>query len=118
MIRRPPRSTLFPYTTLFRSEPGALRDRAVGLEERQDVALRDQPVRAGLADLVRRLRALDPPVARRHGVGGVLGLRLALDQGRFREEGVAVRVLVARWHRLGVHLVDLVVPAVAVEVKD
>src|SRR3712207_6832715 len=24
MIRRPPRSTLFPYTTLFRSEPGAI----------------------------------------------------------------------------------------------
>src|ERR1035438_3351410 len=24
MIRRPPRSTLFPYTTLFRSEPHAL----------------------------------------------------------------------------------------------
>src|SRR6266700_7757655 len=24
MIRRPPRSTLFPYTTLFRSQPGAL----------------------------------------------------------------------------------------------
>src|SRR2546429_4433677 len=23
MIRRPPRSTLFPYTTLFRSHPGA-----------------------------------------------------------------------------------------------
>src|SRR3712207_8858558 len=28
MIRRPPRSTLFPYTTLFRSQP-APRDRAV-----------------------------------------------------------------------------------------
>src|SRR2546430_4404173 len=28
MIRRPPRSTLFPYTTLFRSAPGlAVRDR-------------------------------------------------------------------------------------------
>src|SRR3712207_7681461 len=27
MIRRPPRSTLFPYTTLFRSRPGALDDR-------------------------------------------------------------------------------------------
>src|SRR3712207_7786417 len=26
MIRRPPRSTLFPYTTLFRSQP-AVRDR-------------------------------------------------------------------------------------------
>src|SRR3712207_8194309 len=25
MIRRPPRSTLFPYTTLFRSQNGALR---------------------------------------------------------------------------------------------
>src|SRR3712207_8516128 len=25
MIRRPPRSTLFPYTTLFRSESGAMR---------------------------------------------------------------------------------------------
>src|SRR3712207_7137875 len=24
MIRRPPRSTLFPYTTLFRSKPGIL----------------------------------------------------------------------------------------------
>src|SRR2546428_6240294 len=29
MIRRPPRSTLFPYTTLFRS-PGAARDRHDG----------------------------------------------------------------------------------------
>src|SRR5690348_17594029 len=27
MIRRPPRSTLFPYTTLFRSERGGNRDR-------------------------------------------------------------------------------------------
>src|SRR5947209_15414761 len=31
MIRRPPRSTLFPYTTLFRSD--ALRDRAVSLSD-------------------------------------------------------------------------------------
>src|SRR2546428_4397676 len=27
MIRRPPRSTLFPYTTLFRSLPGRFGDR-------------------------------------------------------------------------------------------
>src|SRR2546422_10560186 len=27
MIRRPPRSTLFPYTTLFRSRPGPPGDR-------------------------------------------------------------------------------------------
>src|SRR3989442_11922510 len=29
MIRRPPRSTLFPYTTLFRSDPQPLPQRAV-----------------------------------------------------------------------------------------
>src|SRR2546426_4325503 len=28
MIRRPPRSTLFPYTTLFRSLPDAFHERA------------------------------------------------------------------------------------------
>src|SRR2546422_9993521 len=33
MIRRPPRSTLFPYTTLFRSVPGEARDRR-GIEWR------------------------------------------------------------------------------------
>src|SRR2546430_12018297 len=33
MMRRPPRSTLFPYTTLFRSEHRAIgRQRCVGLE--------------------------------------------------------------------------------------
>src|SRR2546430_5841331 len=31
MIRRPPRSTLFPYTTLFRSRSAALSARALGL---------------------------------------------------------------------------------------
>src|SRR3712207_7039067 len=30
MIRRPPRSTLFPYTTLFRSEVRAVGDRPAG----------------------------------------------------------------------------------------
>src|SRR2546425_13151242 len=35
MIRRPPRSTLFPYTTLFRSPHGARRPDARRREERQ-----------------------------------------------------------------------------------
>src|SRR3712207_7340020 len=30
MIRRPPRSTLFPYTTLFRSNPLTLHGQAIG----------------------------------------------------------------------------------------
>src|SRR3989442_7681030 len=42
MIRRPPRSTLFPYTTLFRS--------LVALGDRGDVALRHDAARAELGD--------------------------------------------------------------------
>src|SRR5438067_13919201 len=36
MLRRPPRSTLFPYTTLFRSQDHQLRE-----HDQQEVALRD-----------------------------------------------------------------------------
>src|SRR2546427_1798394 len=49
MIRRPPRSTLFPYTTLFRSAPA---DRAAHDLQRQ---LRRQPaVQRQHSDLLRR----------------------------------------------------------------
>src|SRR5689334_24827828 len=34
MIRRPPRSTLFPYTTLFRSRPGARGTGGAGVNRR------------------------------------------------------------------------------------
>src|SRR3712207_8147509 len=40
MIRRPPRSTLFPYTTLFRSEPPS--DSPPAAEEAQVIDLRDE----------------------------------------------------------------------------
>src|SRR3712207_8415166 len=40
MIRRPPRSTLFPYTTLFRSELPERRGRA-GRRERRDTEVAD-----------------------------------------------------------------------------
>src|SRR5258708_26292544 len=40
MIRRPPRSTLFPYTTLFRSEMIAALDREVRQIETVDVGVR------------------------------------------------------------------------------
>src|SRR2546430_4517368 len=38
MIRRPPRSTLFPYTTLFRSRSAERRTRAPGRALRRDSA--------------------------------------------------------------------------------
>src|SRR2546430_11679818 len=40
MIRRPPRSTLFPYTTLFRSRFDSHRDVDVRLEQRLAIVLR------------------------------------------------------------------------------
>src|SRR3712207_8790624 len=54
MIRRPPRSTLFPYTTLFRSPPG-LELGPVGRDERASavVAVDLAPVEAH--ECVRRL---------------------------------------------------------------
>src|SRR6266403_1778752 len=43
MIRRPPRSTLFPYTTLFRSRPpDGHRERPQGLRERSRPRSRDR----------------------------------------------------------------------------
>src|SRR5256885_13203842 len=41
MIRRPPRSTLFPYTTLFRSDPAGITTQDPELVQRLD------PVAAG-----------------------------------------------------------------------
>src|SRR3712207_8191208 len=67
MIRRPPRSTLFPYTTLFRSyrvrirardEPDVLRERDrlgdVVAEDAGDVDPADAPLDDGLAELALR----------------------------------------------------------------
>src|SRR3712207_7950640 len=58
MIRRPPRSTLFPYTTLFRSVPGRVVEQPA--EDRRAVEAREaQPV--------------DRPVGRRQGRGVTVG---------------------------------------------
>jgi cytochrome c oxidase subunit 1 len=53
MIRRPPRSTLFPYTTLFRSpyefgdlEWDAENERYVTIEPEREIVPDEQPVSA------------------------------------------------------------------------
>src|SRR5260221_5049410 len=74
MIRRPPRSTLFPYPTLFRSQRIELR-----------IARAENPVRADvlqdLDDLVVASRA------RRRGGGGPRRAQLPerVDDGRMRD---------------------------------
>src|SRR3712207_7839128 len=64
MIRRPPRSTLFPYTTLFRSQQARRRLRELALEFREGGAglvARPEPVEgdAELQHGVRRLARAD-----------------------------------------------------------
>src|SRR5256885_4072239 len=65
MIRRPPRSTLFPYTTLFRSPAGAAsRGSRSGCGEEQAAPERSSATEAAL--LPRRHRA--PPILDRQDV--------------------------------------------------
>src|SRR3712207_8656652 len=60
MIRRPPRSTLFPYTTLFRSHADAVAVEEDPAVPREHAAVRGQPGRgpAGADPLARRAAAL------------------------------------------------------------
>src|SRR3712207_7749494 len=67
MIRRPPRSTLFPYTTLFRSENGRIRQCVVPSD-------RDQVVEAQVVDV------------RQHDRREVVDVVRALHLGQARSE--------------------------------
>src|SRR6476660_10010114 len=50
MIRRPPRSTLFPYTTLFRSHQTPATCRGPRGTDRGALPLQHQPLRGGCRD--------------------------------------------------------------------
>src|SRR2546422_5686299 len=60
MIRRPPRSTLFPYTTLFRSYPGEIQedDGGIGAEANRNGSdpLGRSPVRGRSGRSTQRIR--------------------------------------------------------------
>src|SRR2546427_9331705 len=70
MIRRPPRSTLFPYTTLFRSlgAPECRRDVDRGSRKRRQHRLPQPPAGARDPSLLQRLRP-------RHALVAVLDAR-------------------------------------------
>src|SRR5256885_16308952 len=77
MIRRPPRSTLFPYTTLFRSREIAARDREVDKRMTQDAQiLAIRSARRYLGDRLIRVatphRLLDP------AAGPLIAVRLRI----------------------------------------
>src|SRR3989454_10864576 len=87
MIRRPPRSTLFPYTTLFRSDPLAIVDIGTGHVPAHDLSLvvahrvvaRQKPAIAPIGgtqpdlQLVRRATD-DRPVSNSFDPFGILGM--------------------------------------------
>src|SRR5256885_15628527 len=79
MIRRPPRSTLFPYTTLFRSRAGAL-DRLglyANLAARFAEIVTHHDDRIGLVVYAERVLASCAPA---RGLAGVTRLRGVLEQ--------------------------------------
>src|SRR2546430_17721048 len=70
MIRRPPRSTLFPYTTLFRSRKRRFEDQPLSC----------QRVRQGESDAVQK-HAPQPPLALRLAVEGEVAVSRVPDDG-------------------------------------
>src|SRR3712207_7503590 len=74
MIRRPPRSTLFPYTTLFRSAPV---DRVIVASQAIDEAL--------IADLVALCRARGMKLSVVPPLRGMFGTAVHLDHVRSEE---------------------------------
>src|SRR3712207_8536460 len=72
MIRRPPRSTLFPYTTLFRSAARGTRDRVHSLLEAVLSVGRELDLEQALRSIVEAAAAL---VDAEYAALGVIGPR-------------------------------------------
>src|SRR2546430_16633325 len=97
MIRRPPRSTLFPYTTLFRSDLGMPHDVIVRARHdadavavrvvRQALQVRDDPLRLGHVQLAVGVHEVVlgvdiPEDDASHGGGSLRGYRSVSTAGR------------------------------------
>src|SRR5258707_11549342 len=59
MIRRPPRSTLFPYTTLFRSIAVGITDDLPGRRIRRVLRIADRPQRGAVEKRLPTIEELD-----------------------------------------------------------
>src|SRR2546430_7366382 len=95
MIRRPPRSTLFPYTTLFRSArdlPAVLERLETGAEALRARGDTGESLTEAVAALEHLRLAL---VKRQSGVGAPSDLTLVLERARAIGVHVARRIAAA-----------------------
>src|SRR2546429_4429519 len=93
MIRRPPRSTLFPYTTLFRSDPGTL-ERLCEVERGLPAELHDHPEEAAARGLDRSEEHTSELQSRLH-----LVCRLLLEKKKYTSRSVLHVILRHRSER-------------------
>src|SRR3712207_5331978 len=107
MIRRPPRSTLFPYTTLFRSE--VVEDHAApGPPEAHAVSCQEDVPLGGLGPRQGGLRVVSYPVCQRPLAirvedGGVVDAYLLYGEAHYRPwcQPVVTRIIGALYLFLG-----------------
>src|SRR3712207_6113588 len=105
MIRRPPRSTLFPYTTLFRSDRAAVVAGAGSNDTRHAVAMARQAADAGASGLL----AVTPYYSRPSQDGMVAHLTAVADGTDLPvmvydvPARIGVRLTPASYHRLAAH---------------
>src|SRR2546429_2462117 len=88
MIRRPPRSTLFPYTTLFRSHEEALGGQAI----RENAAEYNRLVSAGQLARARALLAQDRKSTRLNSSHGYISYAVFCLKKKHMEKILSFRM--------------------------
>src|SRR5436309_11797787 len=102
MLRRPPRSTLFPYTTLFRSRRLAARARCGGEVREQRLLVEDEIRRRDHRDPVyvrRTLRRSEEHTSELQSRENLV-CRLLLEKKNMKIKQAQNRITSTSWHRM------------------
>src|SRR5256886_12655657 len=93
MIRRPPRSTLFPYTTLFRSTLGFAQPDSKASFERLAEKVKDEIIKTFNPEFLNRLDdvIVFHPLTREH-IGQIVGIVLTDVQKRLGDEELPLKL--------------------------
>src|SRR3989475_10698254 len=96
MIRRPPRSTLFPYTTLFRSDHSAGAGEEAGMTEMEQEARGQRKVRTGGVVSIKRQKTATDLLTRRFAHGFYSEQIVRTEKAAAHDERGATRGYTAR----------------------